>query len=322
MKKIVIWSAGFLLGTWLFGQEGTGPSLAGEWKLSYGPYGQSAPGTPAELRAKAGRRYRRPCRAMSSWISWLPERSATRKSAIKSTPGANSRAISGGIPGRSQPPRWLSVTGWRSSSRAWTVSARSGSTAGSSGNGQHADRSPVRHHGPVDPGRREYGSRPHRPGHSRSAEIHQRLDRLAEVLPRRAGRTSPRPCTCTAGISCRAVVSAGLWREVRLEIKKSTRLEQVYWMTDDVDVARRKRPMSFSTAAGLRPAAARRADAGGLPRAGRGNGLPEFFPTPGRRRPAAAGSRRYRLLVAQGLRRPGPVRGDGPDPGRKEDGPG
>ena len=52
MKKIVIWLAGFLLGTWLFGQEGTGLSLAGEWKLSYGPYGQSAPGTPAELRAK------------------------------------------------------------------------------------------------------------------------------------------------------------------------------------------------------------------------------------------------------------------------------
>lgn len=32
------------------------------------------------------------------------------------------------------------------------------------------------------------------------------------------------------------LVSAGLWREVRLDIKKPTRLEQVYWMTNEVDV--------------------------------------------------------------------------------------
>jgi beta-mannosidase len=36
------------------------------------------------------------------------------------------------------------------------------------------------------------------------------------------------------------LVSAGLWREVRLEISQPTRLEQVYWMTDDVDVPQRK----------------------------------------------------------------------------------
>lgn len=36
------------------------------------------------------------------------------------------------------------------------------------------------------------------------------------------------------------LVSAGLWRNVRLEIKKPTRLEQVYWMTNETDVARGK----------------------------------------------------------------------------------
>lgn len=36
------------------------------------------------------------------------------------------------------------------------------------------------------------------------------------------------------------LVSAGLWREVRLEIKKPTRWNQIYWMTNSVDVPRRK----------------------------------------------------------------------------------
>src|SRR5208283_1731402 len=36
------------------------------------------------------------------------------------------------------------------------------------------------------------------------------------------------------------LVSAGLWREVGLEIKKSTRVNQIYWMTNTVDVAQRK----------------------------------------------------------------------------------
>jgi beta-mannosidase len=36
------------------------------------------------------------------------------------------------------------------------------------------------------------------------------------------------------------LVSAGLWREVRLDIKKPTRLEQVYWMTNVVDVPQKK----------------------------------------------------------------------------------
>ncbi|MFC2116960.1 glycoside hydrolase family 2, partial [Bacteroidota bacterium] len=35
------------------------------------------------------------------------------------------------------------------------------------------------------------------------------------------------------------LVSAGLWREVRLDIIKPTRLEQVYWMTNEVDVPER-----------------------------------------------------------------------------------
>ena len=36
------------------------------------------------------------------------------------------------------------------------------------------------------------------------------------------------------------LISAGLWREVRLDVKKTTRLEQVYWMTDDEDVPNKK----------------------------------------------------------------------------------
>lgn len=36
------------------------------------------------------------------------------------------------------------------------------------------------------------------------------------------------------------LISAGLWRDVNLEIKKPARLEQVYWMTDVVDVPKRK----------------------------------------------------------------------------------
>jgi beta-mannosidase len=36
------------------------------------------------------------------------------------------------------------------------------------------------------------------------------------------------------------LVSAGLWREVRLDIKKTTQFKQVYWMTNTVDVQQRK----------------------------------------------------------------------------------
>ena len=36
------------------------------------------------------------------------------------------------------------------------------------------------------------------------------------------------------------LVSAGLWREVRLEIMKPTRLKQVYWMTNNVDLTQKK----------------------------------------------------------------------------------
>jgi len=35
------------------------------------------------------------------------------------------------------------------------------------------------------------------------------------------------------------LVSAGLWREVRLDIQKPTRVEQVYWMTNEIDIAQR-----------------------------------------------------------------------------------
>ncbi|MCE5347902.1 MAG: glycoside hydrolase family 2 [Bacteroidales bacterium] len=47
------------------------------------------------------------------------------------------------------------------------------------------------------------------------------------------------------------LISAGLWRGVRLDVKKTTRLEQVYWMTDEVNVPERKANMllewQFST---------------------------------------------------------------------------
>jgi beta-mannosidase len=36
------------------------------------------------------------------------------------------------------------------------------------------------------------------------------------------------------------LISAGLWRDVRLEITKPTRLKQIYWMTNTVDVPKRK----------------------------------------------------------------------------------
>jgi beta-mannosidase len=36
------------------------------------------------------------------------------------------------------------------------------------------------------------------------------------------------------------LVSAGLWRQVRLEIIKPTRIRQIYWMTNSVDVQKRK----------------------------------------------------------------------------------
>jgi len=36
------------------------------------------------------------------------------------------------------------------------------------------------------------------------------------------------------------LISAGLWREVHLKIVKPTRLKQVYWMTNSVDVAKKK----------------------------------------------------------------------------------
>ena len=41
------------------------------------------------------------------------------------------------------------------------------------------------------------------------------------------------------------LVSAGLWREVRLEIKKPTRFTQIYWMTNSVDVPRRKAQLAL-----------------------------------------------------------------------------
>ena len=36
------------------------------------------------------------------------------------------------------------------------------------------------------------------------------------------------------------LISAGLWRGVSLEVKKTTRIEQVYWMTNDVNVEQKK----------------------------------------------------------------------------------
>ena len=36
------------------------------------------------------------------------------------------------------------------------------------------------------------------------------------------------------------LISAGLWRKVRLEIIKPTRLKQVYWMTNSVDIAKKR----------------------------------------------------------------------------------
>ena len=36
------------------------------------------------------------------------------------------------------------------------------------------------------------------------------------------------------------LISAGLWREVRLDIVKTTHFKQVYWMTNSVDVQRKK----------------------------------------------------------------------------------
>ena len=36
------------------------------------------------------------------------------------------------------------------------------------------------------------------------------------------------------------LVSAGLWRDVHLDIKKPTHFEQVYWMTNWVDVAKKE----------------------------------------------------------------------------------
>lgn len=47
------------------------------------------------------------------------------------------------------------------------------------------------------------------------------------------------------------LVSAGLWRSVHLDVKKTTRFEQVYWMTNTVDVSLKKAEMlldwQFST---------------------------------------------------------------------------
>lgn len=41
------------------------------------------------------------------------------------------------------------------------------------------------------------------------------------------------------------LVSAGLWRDVSLEIKKPTRIEQIYWMTQDVDVSAKKAQLTL-----------------------------------------------------------------------------
>jgi len=52
MYKIFFLLATLLVGNWLYGQDRSGNSLNGEWKLSYGPYDKKSPENPFELKDK------------------------------------------------------------------------------------------------------------------------------------------------------------------------------------------------------------------------------------------------------------------------------
>ncbi|MCE5347900.1 MAG: glycoside hydrolase family 2 [Bacteroidales bacterium] len=49
MNKVILVLAAILSGYWLYGQTNSDKSLNGEWKLYYGPYDRNAPATPYEL---------------------------------------------------------------------------------------------------------------------------------------------------------------------------------------------------------------------------------------------------------------------------------
>ncbi len=240
MKKIIMALAVFVFGNWLYGQGRAVIPLDGEWRLTYGPYGRNAPANPDELKSRgwpaipaavpgnveldllasgkisdpetgnhiyALRQYE----AYQWWYSRsfaTPRRAAAERVEIvfEGLDCFGTIWINNSLVGKTDNmliPQRFDITDQLAPAGENTVHVR------------------------IDPAVAE--AQKHINGSIGSRKFFRVEQEHTRKAPHMYGwDIMPR------------LVSAGLWREVRLEISQPTRLEQVYWMTDDVDVPQRK----------------------------------------------------------------------------------
>ena len=241
MKKGLLFLATLIfLGHWLHGQNAAGISLDGEWKLSYGPYDKYAPATPVELKAKNWP-------LISAIVPGNVELDLLAAGIIKNPEIGNHvyelrkyEAYQWWYFRTFETPRIgpgerveIVFHGLDCLGTVWINDKLAGKT----------DNMLIDHRfditGLLNPAGRNSIDIRIDPA---VAEAHKYVNgdigsrkffRVEEEHIRKA------PHMYGWDIMPR-LISAGLWRNVGLEIIKTTRLEQIYWMTDDVDVAARK----------------------------------------------------------------------------------
>jgi beta-mannosidase len=240
MKRAVILFAILVCGNWLFGQNHASRSLCGEWKLYYGPYGKNAPATPDELK-------KRGWPVIPATVPGNVELDLLAFGEIKNPEvGNNIYALR-----KYEAYQWwysktfetppvdagerveIAFEGLDCFGTIWINNRLVGKT----------DNMLIDHRFDITDLVNPAGDN----------TIHVRIDpAVAEAQKYVNGSIGSRKFFRVEQEHSRKaphmygwdimprLISAGLWREVRLDIKKSTRLEHVYWMTDDVDVSRRK----------------------------------------------------------------------------------
>ena len=240
MKKIIMAVAIFVMGNWLYGQGRAVIPLDGEWRLTYGPFGRSAPATPDELKTKGWP-------VIPAAVPGNVELDLLASGKVKNPETGNhiyalrqyeayqwwySRSFA--TPRRTAGERVEIVfEGLDCFGTIWVNNALVGKTDNMliSRRFDITDRLAPAGENTVDvridPAVAE--AQKHINGSIGSRKFFRVEQEHTRKAPHMYGwDIMPR------------LVSAGLWRGVRLEISKPTRLEQVYWMTDDVDVARKK----------------------------------------------------------------------------------
>jgi len=239
LRRILVFFAIFIIGHCLFGRPASSVSLCGEWKLHYGFCGRNAPATPDELKTSNWP-------AIPAGVPGNVELDLLAAGMIADPEfGDNVYALR-----RYEAYRWWYSRSFETPSRAagerieivfegldcfgtiWLNNRFVGKT----------DNMLVGHRFDIT----DFLAR------SGENTIHVRIDpAVLEARKYVNGSIGSRKFFRVEQEHVRKaphmygwdimprLLSAGLWREVRLEIVKPTRLEQAYWMTDDVDVTRK-----------------------------------------------------------------------------------